>query len=128
MNHDIDFYEYILKLDKYNYHMMNIIDYLIGNNDRHPNNWGVLIDNKTNKILKLYSLMDFNKAFKNYNNISGGRCLTTKESMSQMEAAVEAVKDVGLNLKRSIQKSIFDGSKAKDKMFYARLNRIKHID
>ena len=125
MNHDIDFYEYILKLDKYNYHMMNIIDYLIGNNDRHPNNWGVLIDNRTNKILRLYSLMDFNKAFKNYNNISGGKCLTTKESMSQMEAAVEAVKAIGIKLMKNIAKEYFVNNSAKRIMFLKRLNKLK---
>lgn len=127
MNHDIDFYEYILKLDKYNYHMMNIIDYLIGNNDRHPNNWGVLIDNKTNKILRLYSLMDFNKSFKNYNNLKGGKCLTTKESMSQMDAAVEAVKIIGINLNKSTTFRYFNYNKAKSRIFFKRLNQIRHV-
>ena len=125
MNHDIDFYDYILKLDKYNYHMMNILDYLVGNNDRHPNNWGVLIDNKTNKILRLYSLMDFNKAFKDYKNLNGGKCLTTRESMSQIEAAVEAVNTVGLNLKKSIPKNVFEGNNVKSLMFFKRLEKLK---
>lgn len=125
MNNEIDFFDYIMKLDKYNYHMMNIIDYLIGNNDRHPNNWGVMIDNKTNKILRLYSLMDFNKAFKNYKNLTGGKCLTTRESMSQLEAAVEAVNTVGLNLKKSIPKNVFEGNNVKSLMFFKRLEKLK---
>lgn len=38
VNHDIDPIKYILSLDAYSYYMMNILDYLIGNTDRH---WGI---------------------------------------------------------------------------------------
>ena len=39
VNHEIDAMKYILELDGYSYHMMNILDYLTGNTDRH---WGKL--------------------------------------------------------------------------------------
>ena len=42
--------ESILKLDAYNYYMMNIIDYLTGNTDRHWGNWGVLVDNEPESV------------------------------------------------------------------------------
>ena len=125
MNKGINFYEYILKIDKYDYYMMNIIDYLIGNNDRHPNNWGVLIDNNTNRVIKLYSLMDFNKSFKDYNNLKGGKCLTVKDDLNQMEVAIDSVKKIGLNLKRNISKNIFKDNVSKGDMFFKRLNKIK---
>lgn len=125
LNNDIDIYDYILKLDKYNYHMMNILDYLIGNNDRHPNNWGVLVNNKNNQIIRLYSLMDFNKSFKNYNSLTGSKCLTVKENMSQMESAIRSAKVIGLNLKKSIPRNIFKDNVTKGNMFFKRLNKIK---
>lgn len=30
--------------------MMNIVDYLIGNTDRHWGNWGFLVNNANNKL------------------------------------------------------------------------------
>ena len=56
-NHDRDVKEYILSLDSHNYYMMNIIDYLVGNTDRHWGNWGVLVDTKNNKPISLHKLM-----------------------------------------------------------------------
>ena len=35
VNHDRNTKKYIISLDKHNYYMMNIVDYLIGNTDRH---------------------------------------------------------------------------------------------
>ena len=48
-NHDIDVMEEIERIDKLTFYGMNIIDYLVGNTDRHPENWGLLVDNKTNE-------------------------------------------------------------------------------
>ena len=53
--------EYILKLDGYSYDMMNLLDYLVGNADRHWGNWGFLVDNRTNQPVRLHPLMDFNQ-------------------------------------------------------------------
>ncbi|MBQ8591632.1 MAG: hypothetical protein IJ485_02640 [Lachnospiraceae bacterium] len=121
MNHEIGKMQYILKLDAYSYYMMNIIDYLIGNTDRHWGNWGVLIDNKTNKPVRLYDLMDFNKAFQAYDTIEGAKCLTVSNKMSQKEAAIEAVKEVGLNQIKEIDESWFKDNIQKE-MFTNRLN------
>ena len=60
VNYDIDPIKYILSLDAYSYYMMNILDYLTGNTDRHWGNWGFLIDNQTNTPISLPPLMDFN--------------------------------------------------------------------
>lgn len=43
MNKEKDTKKYILNLDKRAYYMMNIVDYLIGNTDRHWGNWSVLV-------------------------------------------------------------------------------------
>ena len=52
--------------------------------------------------------MDFNKAFQAYDTIEGSRCLTSKQPMNQMDAALEAVQTIGLNQKAEIKKEWFD--------------------
>jgi hypothetical protein len=49
-NKGLDKLEFVLKKDSYSYYMMNILDYLIGNTDRHWGNWGLFVDNATNKL------------------------------------------------------------------------------
>lgn len=122
LNNGINIYDYILKLDGYSYYMMNILDYLIGNNDRHSNNWGFLVNNKTNKIVRLYDLMDFNKSFNDYKNMDGGKCMTTKETMTQKETAIIAVKKVGMKFDKKLDKIIDNiRSQQKKEMFIKRL-------
>ena len=106
-NHDLDTDEFVLKKDEYNYYMMNIIDYLIGNSDRHWGNWGFWVDNNTNKLLGLHPLMDFNKAFTNYSSVEGGKCQTQRRKVSQKDAAIEAVKKIGLNQIAEVKKEWF---------------------
>ncbi|MBE6655701.1 MAG: hypothetical protein E7609_02380 [Ruminococcaceae bacterium] len=114
----------VLKKDSYAYYMMNILDYLIGNTDRHWGNWGFVVDNATNKPLKLYPLMDFNKAFTSYETVEGARVQTTTARMSQRMAAIDAVKTVGLNQIKEIDPAWFDDPKIAE-MFFARLALLK---
>ena len=79
------------------YYGMNLLDYLTGNTDRHPENWGFLVDNETNQYISLYPVMDFNRSFLAYDTLEGANCQTVfPEKMSQREAAMEAVKRIGL--------------------------------
>jgi len=126
-NHNKNRFEFVLKKDKYSYYMMNIIDYLIGNTDRHWGNWGFFVDNDTNKIQDLYPLMDFNKSFLAYDNIDGAKCQTVEKTMSQREAAISAVKEVGLNQISEVNEDWFSDSQMKN-MFFARLNVLKEIN
>lgn len=97
-NHDWDTLDKILELDAHGYYMMNILDYLVGNTDRHWENWGLLVDNETNQPVRLHDLMDFNRAFQQYDTVDGANCLTVgKRYLSQKAAAEEAVQKVGLN-------------------------------
>lgn len=96
-NADREPMDFVNRYDLRGYHMMNIVDYLVGNTDRHWGNWGFWVDNKTNRLEKLHPLMDFNKAFHAYDSVEGAKCLTTKENMSQKDAAIRAVRAVGLN-------------------------------
>lgn len=126
-NHEISIMDAILQLDGYSYYMMNIIDYLIGNNDRHWGNWGLLIDNQTNQPIRLYDLMDFNKAFQAYHDLEGANCLTSKKGQSQKEAAIEAVRKVGLNQIKEIDLQWFSDERKRD-MFTKRLSLLKKYE
>lgn len=126
VNRDIDKLDYVLKKDSYSYYMMNIIDYLIGNTDRHWGNWGFFVDNSTNKLQGLYPLMDFNKAFLSYDSIDGAKCQTTDKKITQRKAAIEAVEKIGLNQISVVQEDWFPDEKIKN-MFFERLNVLKQV-
>ena len=96
-NHDTTLKDIVDRHDRYGYHMMNIIDYLVGNTDRHWGNWGFWVTSRDNRLGKLHPLMDFNRSFRSYDTLDGAGCLTTEESISQKDAAIIGVKAVGLN-------------------------------
>jgi hypothetical protein len=123
-NHELDRDAFVLQKDAYSYHMMNLIDYLVGNTDRHWGNWGFLVDNRTNRLGKLHPLMDFNKAFLAYESIEGARCLTNAKKQSQLDAAIEAVRQVGLNQTAEIEASWFPNPEWRE-MFFRRLAAVK---
>ena len=119
---NLDTYSYVLRLDCKNYYMMNIIDYLVGNTDRHWGNWGVLVDNATNTPLRLHDLMDFNQSFNAYDTSEGANCLTTfGVKMTQKEAALQAVKAIGLNQICEVDSAVFERLPQYEKMFRKRL-------
>ncbi len=125
-NHNRDTKKYILSLDRKNYYMMNIVDYLIGNTDRHWGNWGVLVHNSNNKPVCLHNLMDFNQAFHAYDSIEGANCQTLfRIHQSQKEAALHAVKRIGLNQIEEIKPGIFAYFPQYYEMFEKRLNILK---
>ena len=122
--HGLDPLEQILKLDAYSYYMMNILDYLVGNTDRHWGNWGLWIDNQTNQPVRLHPLMDFNQAFHSYDTLEGANCQTVlPRHLSQKEAALEAVREVGLDQIREIDRQWFYGRPEDYRMFCMR----KHL-
>lgn len=122
-NQDIKPKEYILKIDSYNYYMMNIIDYLVGNTDRHWGNWGVLVDNSNNQPICLHKLMDFNQSFQSYDSIEGANCQTTfGVRMTQKEGALEAVRNIGLNQIKPIEENLFNSLPQYYEMFKNRIN------
>lgn len=126
INHDLDTIEECIRLDPLVYYGMNILDYLVGNTDRHPENWGFLIDNSTNSPISLYPLMDFNMSFQSYDTIDGANCQTVMpRRLTQREAAIEAVRAIGLPLIHEIDMRIFQGLEKYQEMFLRRLNELK---
>lgn len=125
-NHDTDTLEFCKKIDPVTYYGMNILDYLTGNTDRHPENWGFLVDNQTNKCISLYPLMDFNQCFLAYDNLEGANCQTVlPQRMTQREAAVEAVRHIGLRQKREMDLKKFGDMCGEAEMFQKRLEELK---
>jgi hypothetical protein len=121
-NHNWNTLDKILELDAHGYYMMNILDYLVGNTDRRWENWGLLVDNETNKPVRLHDLMDFNRAFQQYDILDGASCLTVgKRHLRQREAALEAVRNIDLNQLHNVDGTIFRGYKIRKDLFKIRL-------
>ncbi len=115
------------KLDVRGYDRMNIVDYLVGNTDRHWGNWGLLVDNKTNRPISLHPLMDFNKAFLAYDTEDGAICRTTARQLSQKQAALDAVRRSGPGLLRPLDDVRFPDERTKA-MFFTRLAILQNAD
>ena len=125
-NNDLDTIEECIRIDPIVYYGMNILDYLVGNTDRHPENWGFLVDNATNHPISLYPLMDFNMSFQAYDQLDGANCLTTSSRrLTQREAAIEAVQAIGLRQTRDVDLAIFDGMDQEREMFLLRFAELK---
>lgn len=89
-------------------------------------NWGFYVDNQNNEYVGLYPLMDFNQCFKSYDTLEGANCQTVfPRRMTQKEAAVEAVKVVGLRQIKEMDMDVFGEWEAEAKMFIKRLNELK---
>lgn len=128
-NRELDPEKYILQLDGESFYRMNILDYLIGNTDRHWGNWGFLVDNRTNQPLYLHPLMDFNQAFHAYDTVEGAGCQTVRTlRMTQKEAALVAVKQVGLGQIKEIEEGWFSGKKQEYEMFQKRLGILRECE
>ena len=127
-NYGRDTKQYILRLDRHNYYMMNIVDYLVGNTDRHWGNWGVLVDNANNKARRLHKLMDFNQAFHAYEDLEGANCQTLfRRGMTQKAAAVQAVERIGLNQLKEVEKDLFQNLPEYYDMFVRRLELLRAV-
>lgn len=128
-NHDLNTLEVCKEIDLISYYGMNILDYLTGNTDRHPENWGFYVDNNTNKYTELYPLMDFNQCFGSYDTVDGANCQTVlPQKMTQKEAAVEAVRTIGLRQISEVDMRWFDKMEPVKEMFVKRLNVLKEAD
>lgn len=126
-NHGLNRDRFVLDRDGYTYHMMNVVDYLVGNTDRHWGNWGFFMDGNTNALGKLYPLMDFNKAFLAYETLDGARCQTNSKGQTQLEAALEAVQAEGLNQIEEVLPEWFTNVGIRN-MFFKRLELLKNAE
>ena len=78
--------------------------------------------------MKLHKLMDFNRAFYSYDTLDGANCQTVfGEKMTQKEAAVQAVKKIGLNQISEIPKGIFGLLPESKGMFERRYGLLREL-
>lgn len=125
-NQGMDYLEEVKKLDPVTYYGMNILDYLTGNTDRHMENWGLWVDNETNRPISLHPLMDFNQCFQAYEALDGTNCLTCDtRRVSQREAAIEAVQAIGLRQIREVDMTLFGSHTDEAEMFLRRLEALR---
>ena len=68
--------------------------------------------------------MDFNKSFLSYDTVDGARCQTSSRKLSQREAAIEAIRAVGLNQVAKVEPEWFEDPAVRD-MFFRRLETVK---
>lgn len=128
-NHDLDTIQICKELDPVTFYGMNILDYLIGNTDRHPENWGFLIDNDTNRWISLYPVMDFNQSFLSYDTLDGASCQPLFPAVvSQRDAAIDAVKHIGLRQIREVDMSLFGRFTQEAEMFEKRLAELRKAE
>ena len=66
----------------------------------------------------------FNKSFLSYDTVDGARCQTSSRRLSQREAALEAVRAVGLNQIAEVEPEWFADPAVRD-MFFRRLETVK---
>ena len=79
-----------------------------------------------NKTVRLHDLMDFNRAFQQYDILDGASCLTVgKRHLSQREAAMEALRKIGLNQFVDVAVDIFPKYKNWLIKFQVRLHALK---
>ena len=77
--------------------------------------------------IRLHDLMDFNRAFQQYDTPEGANCLTVgKRHLSQKDAAVEAVRNIGLNQVRQVEHAVFSGHPAWKATFEERLRVLRN--
>ena len=68
--------------------------------------------------------MDFNKSFLAYDTLDGARCQTSSRKLSQREAAIGAVRAVGLNQIAEVEREWFEDA-ATWEMFKKRLDVVR---
>ncbi len=104
----LDYESEYKRIDSEIWYKMAIVDYLIGNADRHYENHGFFVDNDTNNILCCHPLFDHNNAFgaismMNEDFIYKARCTP----MSIKQAAIEAMSKVDFHFTSKIDRGDF---------------------
>lgn len=86
--HNINFRQYMYSLDK-NLADIPVLDFILVNTDRHTQNYGFLVSNKTNEIVSLAPIFDFNCALvADYFNRSA------EDTLSQMFNSTETLRQL----------------------------------
>lgn len=94
-SHGLSAYQEAVRIDRRAFLQMQIADYLLNNNDRHEQNWGFFMDNKSGQLTGYCPLFDHDHAFAAYPDVMSQ---TTEEPILLREAAIQAQKELHLDL------------------------------
>lgn len=81
-----------LKKYRINFDLMNIADFLIGNADEHPDNWGFLYNSNMN-VYGMNLLMDYDHAFESNEYTICTPALMTRGTVSQKQVALDTINE-----------------------------------
>lgn len=103
-----DFEAFVLAHDAERFYQTCVVDYLVSNSDRHIQNWGFFMNNKTGVLEMLHPLFDHNNAFdaetiKNPN----GAPSQTMLGKTQREAAHIAIRKCEIRCIAPVKRSMF---------------------
>ena len=103
-----NFDDFVTKLDPENYYKMMVVDYLIANSDRHGQNWGFYMNNKTGELMGLHPLYDHNNAFDEQEmKLPGGGDSLIMEGKTKEEAAKYAMKRCNFKITADLTRNAF---------------------
>ena len=88
-------YQEAVRIDRRAFLQMQIADYLLNNNDRHEQNWGFFMDNKSGQLPDIAHFLTMTMAFAAYPDVMSQ---TTEEPILLREAAIQAQKKLHLDL------------------------------
>ena len=83
----IDEYRLVSRLRLY--HEMQVADYILGNSDRHGDNWGFFMDNDSGELRGLHPLFDHDHAFSTEKDLISQ---TSREPMTLKDAAFHSLR------------------------------------
>ena len=95
--HELNPYKEVLTLDRKHYNEMNIVDYILNNDDRHIANWGFFMNTETGQLGGLHPLLDHDHAFSEKDNMIAQ---TTDYDESQFYVAIKAQHEENLNINK----------------------------
>ncbi len=103
-----NFDQLIASLDQDMYYKTMVVDYLISNSDRHAENWGFYMDNRTGQLIGLHPLFDHNNAFdKNEMKMRDGGDSLMIPGKNKLDCAKFAIKRCSFKLDPKIPKNVF---------------------
>lgn len=98
--HGIDEYDEVLRIDKEQYHLMQIADFILSNDDRCGTSFGFVMNNDSGKIGKLYPLMNHDQAFSSKNLIYSK---TANERLTLKDSAFRSIPFVKVDLEQILK-------------------------
>lgn len=106
-NNNLNVKEAVFKIDSDMMYKMGIVDYIIGNSDRHDGNWGFLYSSETMRILGCHPLYDHNNAFNAYILANDDKAKYVFNGENMLEWARYCVKNTDFRFIAPLKRSDF---------------------